>query len=427
MKSPRRVLRVLFLAVCCWLQAGDARAALAPEEARVVAWLARQEEEMVALLERAVKIDSTTENVAGVRATADVFAAELKPLGFTPRWVALPETTRRAGHLFAERSGAHGKRVLLIGHLDTVLPGGSFAREEDAVVGSGTNDMKGGNVVLVYALKALQAAGVLDGTQIVVALTGDEESLADPVEVSRRELIAAGKRSDVALAFETARVGEVTVARRGSSAWRLEVQGPAGHSSAIFTGLMGSGAVYEAARILDGFHTELRKLPGLTASVALIGGGAELKEDGWNVRAEGKHNLIPGRVVARGDLRTGSAEQLAQADAAMREVVSKHGLRTHATLEITPRYPPMAAEPRHLQLLAMYDAVSRELGQGPVVANDPVQRGAGDSAFVAPHCAVIDGLGAFGGGAHTERETADVKSLVSQAQRAAVLLYRLTR
>jgi len=261
----------------------------------------------------------------------------------------------------------------------------------------------------------------------VVALTGDEESLADSVEVSRRELIAVGKRSDVALAFETARVGEVTIARRGSSAWRLEVQGPAGHSSAIFTGLMGSGAVYEAARILEGFHTELRKLPGLTASVALIGGGAELKEDGWNLTAEGKHNIIPGRVVARGDLRTGSAEQLAQAEAAMREVVAKHRPRTHATLEITPRYPPMAAEPRHLQLLARYDAVSRELGQGPVVANDPVQRGAGDSAFVAPHCAVIDGLGAYGGGAHTDRETADVKSLVSQAQRAAVLLYRLTR
>jgi len=71
--------------------------------------------------------------------------------------------------------------------------------------------------------------------------------------------------------------------------------------------------------------------------------------------------------------------------------------------------------------------VSRDLGHGPVKATDPLMRGAGDSAFASPHAAVLDGLGAYGMGAHAERETVDLASLPVQAARAAVLIYRLTR
>jgi glutamate carboxypeptidase len=403
------------------------RAAVSPEEQKIADWIARQQEPMIQLLERAVKIDSPSENLAGVRAMGDLFAAELKAIGLTPKWIPLPAESKRAGHLFAERTGRNGKRLLLIGHLDTVLKGGTFTRDGNTGRGSGVNDMKGGDVVLIYALKALHAAGALEGTQIVVAMTGDEESIGSPVEVSRRELINAAKRSDVALAFETAKAGEGTVARRGASSWNLEVTGPTGHSSGIFSGAMGSGAVYEAARIVEGFHTELRKLPGLTANVALIAGGAEVKQEGFSYTAEGKNNIIPAKAMAKGDLRAVSPEQLAQAEAAMRAVVAKNYPRTQPKFTVEHRYPPMAAEPKHLEVLAVYDAVSRELGMGPVAANDPAQRGAGDSAFTAPYCAVLDGLGPYGSGAHAARETVDLKSLVPQATRAALLIYRLTR
>lgn len=427
MNRPRGVLLAVVLSALFAALAGGAETGLTREERAIVEWLATQEQAMAGLLERSVKIDSATENLAGVRAVGELYAAELKAMGLAPRWVELPATMKRAGHLLAERTGTKGRRLLLIGHLDTVLPGGSFTREGEVGRGSGANDMKGGNAVLIFALKALQVAGALEGRQIVVVLTGDEEALGEPVEASRRELIAAGRRSDVALAFETARGGEATIARRGASSWRLEVQGPVGHSSAIFSGVLGSGAVYEAARILEGFHTELRKLPGLTASVAVLAGGAEVKEDGWSMTADGIHNVMPGRVVARGDLRAVSPEQLAQAEALMREIVAKHRPRTHAALTLTHRYPPMAMEPRHRELLATYNAVSQALGQGAVLANNAAERGAGDSAFVAPHCAVLDGLGPYGGGAHTLQETVDLASMVTQAQRAAVLMYRLTR
>lgn len=415
----------LLLIVCSGSSA--ALAAIAPDEQAIADWLKAQQSGMVELLERAVKIDSASENVAGVRAVGDLFSAELQSVGLTPRWIALPADSKRAGHLFAERSGSKGRRVLLIGHLDTVLPGGTFSRDGAIGRGSGVNDIKGGDVVLIYALKALRAIGALDGTQIVVAMTGDEESIGPPVETSRQELIAAAKRSDVALAFETGKAGEATVARRGSSSWRLEVTSPTGHSSGIFSAAMGSGAIYEAARILEGFHTELRKLPGLTANVSLIVGGAEAEADAFKATATGKDNIIPARALAHGDLRALSPAQLAAAEAAMRAVAMKNRPRAQATLTVTHRYPPMASEPRHLEVLSVYDAVSRDLGQGPVKANDPTQRGAGDAAFAAPYCGVLDGLGVYGTGAHAQRESVNLDSLVPQTTRAALLIYRLTR
>jgi glutamate carboxypeptidase len=419
--------RVGAATVVLWWGQAAVLAAMAPDEQAMADWLKAQQPGMIELLERVVKIDSASENLAGVRAVGDLFASELKSLGLTPRWIPLAAESKRAGHLFAERTGTKGKRVLLIGHLDTVLPGGMFSRDGAIGRGSGVNDIKGGDVVLIYALKALRATGALDGTQIVVAMTGDEESIGPPVGISRQELIATAKRSDVALAFETGKAGEATTARRGSSSWRLEVTSPTGHSSGIFSAAMGSGAIYEAARILDGFHTELRKLPGLTANVSLIVGGAEAEGDAFRVTATGKDNIIPGRAIAHGDLRALSPAQLAEAEAAMQGVAMKNRPRAQSTLTVTHRYPPMASEPRHLEVLSVYDAVSRDLGQGPVKANDPTQRGAGDAAFAAPYCGVLDGLGVYGTGAHAQRESIDLNSLVPQTTRAALLIYRLTR
>jgi glutamate carboxypeptidase len=420
-RSSFLLLSLIVLAIA------PARAALAPTERAIADWVNGHQEETFALLERAVKIDSPTENHAGVRAMSDLFADELKPLGFDARFLPLPPETQRAGHFFAERKGAKGKRVLLIGHLDTVLPGGTWVREGDRARGSGTSDMKGGDVVLIYALKALQAAGALDGVQISVIMTGDEEAVGEPVEVCRRDLLEAAKRSDVALAFEGGGRGTGTVARRGASTWWLEVASPTGHSSGVFGPAMGSGAIYEAARILEGFHTELRKLPGLTANVAIISGGTEVKDQGLSMTAEGKNNVIPATALARGDLRAVTPEQLAQAEAMMREVVAKNRPRAQPKLRISHRYPPMAATQANLDVLAQYDAVSRDLGQGPVGPNDPAQRGAGDAAFASAYCRTLDGLGPSGMGAHAERENVDLKSLAPQTARAAVLIYRLTR
>src|SRR5258705_302685 len=117
--------------------------------------------------------------------------------------------------------------------------------------------MKGGDVVLLYALKALADVGALKDTRIIVMLTGDEEAAGRPVEKSRGDMVSAAQRSDLALSFEGAHGVDATVGRRGSSAWALEVSGATGHSSQIFKERMGSGAILEAARILNQFSKAL--------------------------------------------------------------------------------------------------------------------------------------------------------------------------
>ena len=152
-------------------------AQLSPAEAALVKTIDAEVPRTTALLETLVNIHSGTENPAGVREVARHMEAELTPLGFTVRWVPM-DAVKRAGHLLAEHKGTKGKRILIIGHMDTVFgpasPFQKFERSGDRAVGPGTEDMKGGLAVLVSSLRALQAGGVLEPMRIRIVLTGDE-------------------------------------------------------------------------------------------------------------------------------------------------------------------------------------------------------------------------------------------------------------
>jgi len=414
---------VLFLALTT-----AACAALTPQEEKIAAWVDAHAADFAGDLAAAVAIDSPTENLAGVRQMADLHGAQLRALGFDVRFAELPVETKRAGHLIAERRGTRGRRVLLIGHLDTVLPGGPGRIEGDKFIGSGAGDMKGGNLIIIHALRALHAAGALDDTQIAVIFTGDEEAPGDPITITRRDLRELGQRSDVALAFEGAIGHTATVARRGIIGWELEVQGATGHSSGIFGPMLGSGAVYEVARILAEFHDTLRRMDGLSCNTSLVVGGttAELERTGGSVT--GKDNIVPQRARARGDLRFLSAAQLAEAKEKMRTIVAKNLPRTSAELRfLDDRFPAMEATPANHALLRELDAVSRDLGFGEVTAYDPKARGAGDVSFVSPPLPALDGLGITGRGAHTPTESADLARVPELIKRTAVLIHRLTR
>ena len=403
-----------------------------PEKA-ITSYIDAHNTEALALLERVVNINSGTMNFAGVRKVGDAFRAELDALGFSTRWVD-GAGFKRAGHLVAERNG-RGQRLLLIGHLDTVFeprsPFQQFERLTDSTArGPGIIDMKGGDVIIVEALRALKAAGVLDRLSITVVMHGDEEDAGAPLDSARATLTEAAKRSQIALGFEDGSGDPHTavISRRSAGSWTLKTTGTPGHSSQIFRDDIGAGALYEASRILDGFRTRLGGQQYLTINPGVVLGGSEVKYDTAQSggTAFGKTNVIAGQAIVSGDIRALSPEQLKQAMATMKEVVAQHLPKTTAELTFDDGYPPMAPTDGNRKLLAVHDSVSRALGFGSVVAVDPSKAGAADVSFAAPYVPmVIDALGLAGWDDHSDKETANLNWLPRLTKRAAVLIYRL--
>ncbi|MFM7028888.1 MAG: M20/M25/M40 family metallo-hydrolase [Chakrabartia sp.] len=434
---PRYFLRAALCASAAML-APAAHAALSPAETKMVAHVERDHERNVALLAQLVNQNSGSMNLAGVEAVAQMMRAELEPLGFRVTWIPLRETGR-AGHLVASKTGrAQGKRLLLIAHLDTVFekdsPFQKFVRRTgpglDEAEGPGAADDKGGMVTIIAALRAMKAAGTLSGANIDIHMTGDEEDTGEPVSTARRDLIAAGKRADVALDFEgLVRDGGRdmgSISRRSSNSWWLEAQAPSGHSSGIFSPGVGDGAIFELTRILARFRSELPE-PNLTFNVGLMAGGQEAALDGDGVRAsaKGKTNIIPATALARGDFRTLSAEQTARVRARMEAIVADHAPHTTARIRFDEGYPPMAPTPGNKAVLDRLNGVNADLGLPPMPVLDPLKRGAGDISFVAADVDGLAGLGPASRGDHAPGETVDLLSLKVQAKRAAILMSRL--
>lgn len=407
-------------------------AAVSDVEKEVIRFANAEKENAISLLEQVVNINSGTMNHEGVKRVADVFSDEFKALGFDTNWYDMSEVNR-SGHLFAEKEG-EGQCLLLIGHLDTVFeknsPFQTFKREDDMAYGPGVNDMKGGNVVILYALKALQAAGALEDKNVIVALTGDEEKSGSPKSISRHHLVSAAQRCDIALGFEIATsLGAATIARRGSSGWMLEVSGKRAHSSSIFSEETGSGAIFEAARILNGFHEQVKGETYLTFNPGIIVGGTNVEYDANQNSGTtfGKTNVVAQKVVVHGGLRTISAEQEASARAAMKAVAEANHLpQTSAKISFQDGYPAMSPTEGNQAVLNLLSEVSVDLGFGEVTAYDPGKRGAADISFVAPYVDGIDGIGAEGNGAHTLDENIDLSTLPMLIQRAAILIHRLS-
>ena len=418
---------------------------LAPIEAAMVHAVDDEGPAAIALLEKIVNINSGTMNLAGVVAVKDAIAPQIEALGFKVRWNPMEAVDQRAGDLLADHpcpqgTGRCGKRLLLIGHMDTVFePASTFQRyaivpgtNGNVATGPGVNDMKGGLVVMLSALKAMKAAGALDTAEITIVLSGDEEEHGEPTEVSRRDMIEAGKRSDVALEFENnsriAGKDMVRISRRSSLSWRLETTGISGHSSQIFNDHFGFGAIYELTRILDQFRTQLPE-HGLTYNVGLVLGGATAAENPTHTcgTATGKSNVIPPIALASGDLRTLSNEQTERTEAKMRAIVADHLAKTGATISFNEGYPAMAETEAAHTLVKQLNEVNAVLGLAPQEIMDPMLGGAGDIAFVAPYVPGLVGVGAMGEGAHAEGETVYLDSLPKESKRMALLMYRLSR
>ena len=404
-------------------------------ELKVIQTIETNNEEAINFLEKIVNINSGTMNHKGVKQVGMVFRDAFDEIDFQTNWIDLSEVNR-SGHLFVEtktKQNTTGKKLLLIGHLDTVFeedsPFQEYEKINDSIaIAPGGNDMKGGNVVILYALKALVENNLLNNSQIIVAFTGDEESTGKPLSISRKDLINAAKRSDVALGFETSTgFDNASIARRGASGWQVEVIGKRAHSSGIFNEKVGAGAIFELSRILNEFYNKVKGEKYLTFNPGVIIGGTQVSLEAALSKgnAFGKSNVVSQKAIVTGGLRFISEEQKQNARRKMREIVANNLPQTSAIITFTDSYPAMFPTEGNKKLLDKLNQVSLDLNQSGVKAYDPSKRGAADVSFVAEYVDGLDGLGVMGTGAHTPKETVNLKTIEALTKRTAILIYRL--
>ena len=421
-------ISLLFISLGCTAQK------LSSAEKKIRDEVNKQLPQAMQLLEQIVNINSGSLNVAGVRRTGEVLMDEFNRIGFTTEWVTLPDSLKRAGHLVASIKGKKGKKVLLIGHLDTVFepdmePNPYRKLNDSTATGQGVNDMKGGDIIIFTALKVLYQLGYLKNASVTAYFTGDEEKSGQPTSVSRADFIERAKQNDIALGFEGAQgLHRVATARRGSSEWKLTVTGRQAHSAGIFSSNYGS--IYEAARIINSFREQLSNEKYLTFNPGIIAGGSDVQFDSLNITAKiaGKTNIISPVTYVEGDLRFLREAQKDSARQKMFLIASTNNLgATSAAITFKDGYPAMEPTPGNNQLVEMLNKVTVDMGIGETSAADPGSRGAGDISFIGKYLDCLDGLGASGSGAHAPGETLNLKEFPILIQRAALFIYRLTR
>jgi len=429
-----RSLRTLTISLITLISLQSSFAQLDRTEKKLVKYIDAHNDEAVTLLKEVININSGTMNFEGVRKVGDIFMEKFAALGMETQWVD-GTAFNRAGHLVAKIEGGKGKKIVMIGHLDTVFepdsPNQKWRKIDDNIIkGPGIADMKGGDVIILQSLTALHEAGLLKDMNITVVMTGDEELSGRPLSLSKAALVEAAEWADIALGFENGDGDPTTavVARRSSSGWKLTVTGHASHSSQIFKPNIGAGAIYESSRILYQFYEQLAQEEYLTFNPGMILGGTSVTHDPSKNQgtAFGKSNVVSKDVTVTGDIRCISPKQLTKTQEAMKVIVSKGLPQTEATIEFSDGYPPFAPTDGNTKLLQQFSKVSQDLGYGEVKPVNPSDAGAADISFTSGLVDMgIDGMGMGGSHGHTISETGDLRTLPMQTKRATVLMYRI--
>ena len=404
-------------------------------EKEIQKFVEKNTNEAIDLLEKIVNINSGSLNIKGNQKVGKILQKDLDKLGFNTYWVTYPKEVKRSGHLFAEMRGGKGKKITMVGHLDTVFekdhPFQKFLRQGNKAYGPGVDDNKSGIVSMLYVMKALDHIGKLKDMNLTLVFIGDEEKLGAHSSIVRKELIDAGKWADIGLGFEGATGIETgTIARRSASSWILTTTGIQGHSSQVFSETLGYGAIFEASRIINSFREKLAEEEYLTFNPGVIVGGTDTNYDPVNAKgiAFGKTNVVSQSVTVHGGIRTISIKQLEGAIKSMEKIASNNLPGTTAKIEFKTSYPPMEPTKANYALLDKLEEVNLALGYGNLEPLDPSKRGAADISFIAPYVdAALAGMGPDGQGAHSADEWLDLTSFPKTTTRSAILIYRLTK
>lgn len=400
---------------------------LSEAEEELLAWIDAHEATILAELSRHVNLNTGTDNIEGLNRYREIFKHDLQKLGFsTSEHSSAPipvlscegSEVQIADHLLAVRHGEVGPKILLNGHLDTVFSADdeyqSLSIERDGVLkGPGVADMKGGLVIMLNALRALDQAGLLDGAQLSVLLNTDEEigSLG-----SRALIEQQAKLHDIGLVFEGSYQNKVTRARKGLGQARIKVIGRESHAGGAHSD--GVSANLELAHKIVALEQLTDYSKKTTVNTGVMGGGE-------------KRNTIAGCADAYIDMRFPSEDLGQQLKQSLAEIAASKSVRN----ERHPDYPKVefwaslhrpvkAQHPRVDQLIKQAMGLSAQIGE-PITGTRYAGGGTDGSIAQAVGLPTIDSLGIDGVGAHSSREAASVKSLMARTKLVAVMLARL--
>lgn len=363
-------------------------------------------------LERLVNIDCGSYTPDGVNRVADLVAERLNTIGAQVARTgggAAPDG-RPLGDLVVGRLDGTGPRLLLIGHMDTVFEPGTAAErpfriEGDIASGPGVSDMKGGLLAGLYALSALDLAGLRPA---VTYVANPDEEIGSPFSGPIIRALAA--EHDAALVLECARAnGDLVSARKGIADLEVVISGRAAHAGVEPE--KGRSAILAAARMVEALHGLNGRWPSVTCNVGTIAGGT-------------RPNVVANRCKLEVDLRAATAAEFADAEHALRELVAiPHVADTSAELRVTASHPPMEKSVATGRLVDLAQAIAGELG---FAVRDAATGGASDANTTASAgLPTLDGLGPIGGDDHGPAEWLDLASVAPRTSLLAGLVLRI--
>jgi glutamate carboxypeptidase len=366
-----------------------------------------KEQEMLRFLERLVNIDSGTLHKPGIDQIGAILAERLSSFGFAMKQV--PQS-QYGNHLVGNKPGKGKKRILFIGHMDTVFPPGTadlrpFRIDGSRAYGPGVLDMKGGIVCLLYALEALRSTGhaSYDEMAMGVVLNSDEELLSP---TSREIIENQARQSHTVCVFEPARPGgEYVTHRKGAGKYRITVRGRAAHSGTQPE--KGRSAIIELAHKIIGLHGLTDFSIGTTVNVGLIQGGE-------------RFNIVAEKAFAEFDLRVPDVEEAKRMEDRIREIALTPAVPdTTAELMGGLVFPPMEQTPQAKLLFEAIQGAGRALG---LDLRGISTGGGSDGNYAAQFAPTLDGMGPQGSEPHSDREFIEVATLAERSKVTAFFL-----
>ena len=360
-------------------------------------------------LAQLININSYTKNKAGVDEVAALYSSWMEAIGFTTKTY---QRSHIGNHVLyrssTEKQAIAGKRVLLLGHFDTVFPPNTFEgfrQDEDWIYGPGVCDMKGGNYVALQALRNVKRQ-LGEITNIDVLMVSDEESGSDDSKALTKSIAT---NYDLCLVFEAAGPKEdIVIARKGIATYTIEITGKAAHAGNHFTD--GVDANLAAAHLVIALNKLTNNAAGSTVNAGKIKGGI-----GANTISPQASILVEARFTSTDEKQRvlSQIENIANACPVNHVNIKISGGLQRDVMQTNNRQVEL------IQTLETITGVPFKLERRGGVSDANVVAGVG--------VPTLDGFGPYGDGDHTVNERANKHSLIKRIELVTQILLHYSK